>query len=73
MNKTLEHLKEKAMRPTGIEGLGGSYMEVDLEVYGLVIVEYCCLFLNQAAEVDNQAEQDVVDRAAKHIREYFGL
>ena len=38
-----------------------------------LIVQECATYLNVAAEVYDQKDQDTVDRAARHIKQYFGL
>lgn len=45
----------------------------EIEKFAELIVLECCTYLNVAAEVYDQKDQDTVDRAARHIRQYFNV
>ena len=52
---------------------GDWYSEVNAPRLAAAIVQACATYLNVAAEVHSQAEQDVCDRAAIHLKEHFGV
>ena len=43
------------------------------QVFAELIIEECTAYLNGAVEVHNQKEQDLVDLAARKIKEHFGM
>jgi capsular polysaccharide biosynthesis protein len=43
------------------------------QVFAELIIEECAAYLNGAVEVHNQKEQDLVDLAARKIKEHFGV
>jgi hypothetical protein len=47
--------------------------EAQLQEFAELIVLECAAYLNGAVEVYNQNEQDVCDRAARHIKQHFGV
>ena len=52
MNERIRELMNQAMESTGVEGLGGSYMELNPEKFAELIVRECaevCYDLSRAA------------------------
>ena len=47
--------------------------QMDAEKFAELIVRECSAYLNGAMEVHNQQEQDLMDLAARKIKEYFGV
>jgi hypothetical protein len=41
MNKIIQKLMEQSMEPNGVEGLGGSYSELNYEKFAELIVREC--------------------------------
>ena len=79
MNKRIRELAEQAMEPTGVEGLGGSYMELNREKFAELIVRESAkiaaqdpLFLNYA-ENDKHMERDIINHSFKKIKKEFGI
>lgn len=42
MNEKLKALYEQSMEPTGVEGIGGAYMELNPEKFAELIINECC-------------------------------
>ena len=75
MNERIQLLAEEA-----IKDMSGSfdiwYMPKPNEFinkFAELIVRECSAFLNGAVEVYTQAEQDACNRAAKGLKNYFGV
>jgi len=76
MNEHIIRLMEQATVQEGSHGAFGEPTTneyVDLEKFAELIVLECAAYLNGPAEVYNQNEQDVCDRNARLIKQYFGI
>jgi hypothetical protein len=69
MNERIKELAEQAMESTGIEGLGGSYMELNTEKFAELIVKECC----QLVEDTPGVAWDDIELIIKTIQENFGI
>lgn len=47
MNERIRELMNKSMEPTGLEGLGGSYMELNPEKFAELLIRECCDLFEQ--------------------------
>jgi hypothetical protein len=65
MNERIRELAEQAMESTGVEGLGGSYMELNPEKFAKLIIKKCAMIGNYA--------YDGGEYPGKMIKEYFGV
>jgi hypothetical protein len=72
MNERIRELMNQAMESTGIEGLGGSYMELNPEKFAELIVRECSNWLKQPV---NQTPSCGVTMniAADRLKEHFGV
>ena len=52
---------------------GGEFHPAYTQKLAELIVRECAAYLNGAMEVHNQREQDLMDLAARKIKEYFGV
>lgn len=74
-----ERIKELASQAYGLcKKINDEGQEVVLtdewnQKFAELIVLECAAYLNGAAEVYDQKDQDTVDRAARHIKKYFGV
>ena len=42
MNERIQELMKQSMEPSGLEGLGGPYMELNPEKFAELIAKECC-------------------------------
>jgi hypothetical protein len=67
MNERIKELAEQAMESTGVEGLGGSYMELNTEKFAELIVRECIVdfyrqyFDDEGDDITVQVERYVED------------
>lgn len=77
MNDLLEHMYEQAMEPNGIEGIGGSYTDLNPEAFAKQIIEECIRMCRCASDgLRSQGRDkaaDGADEAALYITEHFKL
>ena len=66
MNERIKKLYEQAMEPNGIEGLGGSYMELNPEKFAELIIRECC---NIFVELRTRP----ADLAVLDVKKHFGI
>ena len=68
MNERIKELAEQSMESTGVEGLGGCYMELNSEKFAELIVRECAVIANRAENNDTEIRcmYDV-------ITEHFGV
>lgn len=59
----VSQLEKKALRPNGVEGLGGSYMEVDNEALIEETIKEVCQYLTDIGQ----------DYCRERIEKQFGL
>ena len=61
MNERIQELMKQAMEPSGLESLGGPYMELNTEKFAELIVKECMTIVsksgNSKAEVLNNLEE----------------
>jgi len=50
MNERIRKLMEQSMRTTGVEGLGGSYRELDPDTFAELIVRECAKIAYRVGE-----------------------
>ena len=65
MNERIRELIEQSMEPTGVEGLGGSYQELNPVKFAELIVKKCAMIGNYA--------YDGGEYPGRMIKEYFGV
>ena len=65
MNQRMKELIKKAMEPSGLEGIGGSYYELNAEILIKLVVQECIA----VAQNNNHNSGDEWDRAASAIEE----
>ena len=73
MNERIKELLEEASEVHDDWKTGQSQRLVDHKMFAELIIQECCAYLNGAMEVHNQREQDLMDLAARKIKEYFGV
>ena len=74
MNEKIKELYDQSQKVSHyIDGGYTAIMTLDAEKFAELIVLECTAYLNVAAEVYDQKDQDTVDRAARHIKEYLGV
>jgi hypothetical protein len=73
MNEHILELAERATRRYDRLGFEIPFAQPDLEKFAELVVLECAAYLNGAAEVYDQQDQDTCDRAARHIKQYFGV
>jgi hypothetical protein len=79
MNERIQALMKQAMESTGVEGLGGSYMELNPEKLAKLIVEECVeqLELVRKYRYDRiqplETQQTIIDECQYQIKQHFGV
>ena len=74
MNERINELVKQAMTPSGVEGLGGPYMELNPEKLAELIVRECAQLARDTNLEDVEGGDSAVLRAAKRqILEHFGV
>lgn len=84
MNKRIEELRKQATEPSGLEGLGGPYMELNEEKFAELIVRECIQNIRdnmEHARVDTDGDRDLfLDTLRKsgyfyitELKEHFGV
>ena len=71
MNERIRELMEKSMESTGVEGLGGSYQELNP-------VKFAQLIIRECAEIARHHVMNIADYRDAHfvenrIKEHFGV
>jgi hypothetical protein len=70
MNERIKELAEQAMESTGIEGLGGSYMELNTEKFAELIVRECIVeFYRQY--FDDSVDEDITVTVERYVEDLF--
>lgn len=59
MNNRIKELYEQSMESTGVEGIGGAYMELNPKKFAELIIKDCCELVRYIDAVE--------------IRKHFGL
>jgi len=72
MNERIKELMNQAMESTGVEGLGGSYMELNPEKFAELIVRECVKVLTQHGAYFS-GDGEPYHYAASLIEEHFGV
>jgi hypothetical protein len=74
MNPQILELYRQALEPTGVEGIGGSYTELNPEKFALLIVQECAnqcdLLLDH--KISSEWARGTHD-CSKAIRKHFGV
>ena len=73
MNERIQELAKKARKHFPKTETSGEFWVFDEEKFALLIVKECAAYLNVAMEVYTQSEQDLYDRGATKIKQYFGV
>ena len=77
MNERIKELIDQATIPVietnDYNGMAYETYQFSQELFAELIVRECSAFLNGAVEVYTQAEQDACNRAAKGLKNYFGV
>jgi len=67
MNERIKDLMAQAMESSGVEGLGGSYMELNPEKFAKLIIKECCNI------VEGFGDENCAYTADIGIRKHFGV
>jgi glycerol-3-phosphate dehydrogenase len=59
MNKIIQKLMEQSMEPNGVEGLGGSYSELNYKKFADLIVLECANYASRNWEHGHLLAQDL--------------
>lgn len=73
MNERIKELMNQSMESTGVEGLGGCYMELNPEKFAELIVREC---IKICSDVEADTEMDLSDGALvcmAEIKQHFGV
>lgn len=78
MNSKIEEIKKLAMEPNGIEGLGGSYYELNERKFAELIIKECISVMEnyrtQAYAYDKYYDDEVpICDYKRTIKEHFGI
>ena len=68
MNERIEELMKQAMEPSGLESLGGPYMELNPEKFAELIVKECVDIIADAVDHREPASTYV-----GRIKQHFGV
>ena len=76
MNERIEKLAEQAMESTGVEGIGGSYMELNPEKFAQLIVQECAAAI--ATDAKKFPPTDLtwiaaMEESARVVKAHFGV
>jgi hypothetical protein len=80
MNERIKELYNQALEPTGVEGLGGSYMELNYKKFAELIVQECTGIAKEIA-FKHQVKEDTYSagkkagafEVAEGIKQHFGV
>ena len=77
MNERIKELMNQAMQSTGVEGLGGSYMELNPEKFAELIVRECIGIVENLnpgyTDYRNQIEDAFRRDCVEKVKEHFGV
>jgi hypothetical protein len=71
MNEQIRDLMEKSMVLTGVEGLGGSYQELDPVKFANLIVKECIDQIKRVGILEDIENE--TDMVADAVKEHFGV
>ena len=77
MNERISKLIERSMEPTGVEGIRGSYMELNPEKLVELIVRECMTTILKESkwywDKDEFESSNAIQNAAMKVKEHFGV
>jgi hypothetical protein len=65
MNERIREVMNQAMESTGVEGMGGCYMELNPEKFAELIVKECADFITERATIETLL--------GKLLKQHFGV
>ena len=82
MNNRIRELIDQSMEPTGVEGIGGSYQELNPVKFAELLIQECANRVSGMVVMDkgyipqdphSQGWNDAVAYAGKELKKYFGV